>query len=351
MTQNQVPSPPLRVALIGAGRIAREAHIPAWMANDGAELVWVVDNREEAAKETAEIFGIPNWTTDYKHLLSREGIDAVDICLPTIAHAEVTLAFLEQGCHVLLEKPVALTLQEARDMRRAELQSGVTLMVAENWPFSSAMQRVTEILREGEPWEPIMLQARHESVNRLPPKEPLPREMGDRHRLGYLFVAGIHSLNLARELVGEFDALTAYATPTKAGPYYPMDDDLVIAARFSSGAVGSFSFTGRSRHLGERKLAFRLIADRGVIEFDVLRGWVRSTVDGTQTEFETESPSLGYAEEVAHFLECIATGSEPRTSVEDQLRTLAVVLGAYRSLETGSNVNPASLISENEGNA
>jgi len=335
--------------LIGAGRIASGAHIPAWAANEGAELTWVVDNREEAAKETAEEWKIPNWTTDYRDLLSGDKVDAVDVCLPTIAHAEVTLAFLEKGCHVLLEKPVALYLGEVRAMRRAALRAGVTLMVAENWPFSTAMRRVTEIMNEGEPWVPIMLQARHESANRLPPEEPLPREVGDRNRLGYLFVAGIHSLNLARGLVGEFDAITAYATPTKAGPYYPMDDDLVIAARFQNGAVGSFSFTGRSRHLGERKLAFKLIADRGVIEFDVLSGRVQWTQDGTQNTFETETPSLGYAEEVAHFLECIETGKEPRTSAEDQMCTLAAVLGAYRSLETGGSVDPAALLSEEEG--
>jgi UDP-N-acetylglucosamine 3-dehydrogenase len=340
--------PPLRIALIGAGRIGREAHIPAWAANDGAELAWVVDNREDAAKETAEECKIPNWTTDYKDLLSSGEVDAVDICLPTVAHAEVTLAFLEQGCHVLLEKPVAFSLDEVRTMQQAALEAGVTLMVAENWPFSSAVQRVTEIMNEGEPWEPIMLQARHESALRIPPKEPPTREVGDRHRLGYLFTAGIHSLNLARELVGEFAAITAYATPAEAGPYYPLDDDMVVAARFRNGAVGSFCFTGRSRHLGERKLGLRLIADRGVIEFDVLSGRVQWTRDGKQNTLETENPSLGYAEEVRHFLECIDTGKEPRTSAEDQLRTLAVVLGAYRSLETGGSVDPASLLSEDE---
>lgn len=349
MTQRQTQGSPLRVALIGAGRIARGAHVPAWAVNDEAELVWVVDNREEAARETAEEWKIPNWATDYRNLLSREEIDAVDICLPTVAHTEVTLAFLEQGCHVLLEKPVALSLEEVNTMRRAASRAGLTLMVAENWPFSSAMQRVTEIMINEEPWEPIMLQARHESALRLPSKETPKREMGDRHRLGYLFTAGIHTLNLARKLVGEFDAVTAYSTPAKAGPYYPLDDDLVLAARFRNGAVGSFSFTGRSRHLGERKLEFRLIADRGVIEFDVWSGRVQCTLEGTQTTYETENPSLGYVEEVAHFVECITTGKEPRTSAEDQLRTLAVVLGAYRSLETGSSVDPASLLSEEEG--
>jgi predicted dehydrogenase len=355
MTQRRQRGSRLRIALIGAGQIAREAHLPAWVANEGAELTWAVDNREEAAKGIAEEWGIPNWATDYRNLLSRDDVDAVDICLPVVAHAELTIAFLRRGCHVLVEKPVALTLDEVRAMQRAAQEAGRTLMVAENWPFSAAMRRVREILNEGEPWRPIMLQASHESAIRLPPKESPTRKVGDEHRLGYLFTAGIHTLNLARELVGEFGLITAYATPAKPGPYHPLEDDLAVAARFENGAVGSFSFTGRSRHLGPRKLAFKLIADRGVIEFDVWSGWVRCTMDGQRTTYEGDYPSkgfnnpaLGFAEEVEHFIDCIATGKEPRTSADDQMRTLAAVLAAYRSLETGESVDPASLLLEGQ---
>ena len=344
---------PLRVAVIGAGQIAREAHIPAWFANDGAELVCVVDNREEAAQQTAEEWGIPNWTTDYRDLLSSTEVDAVDVCLPPEFHARVSLTFLHEGYHVLVEKPAALSLDEMEAMRRAAAEVEKTLMVAENWPFSTAMRRVREILRERELGKPIMLQASHESALLLPPKDLLLRKKGDEERLGYLFTAGIHALNLARELVGEIDGIAAFATQTKSGPYYPVDDDIALSVRFRNGAVGSFNFTGRSRHLGARKLAFRLIADRGVIEFDVWSGWVRYTADGSRFTYEEDSlsvgynnPTLGYTEEIGHFLECVASGKEPHTSAENQLRTLAVVLGAYRSLETGSIVDPASLLSE-----
>lgn len=355
MAEDRVQGTRLRVGLIGAGLIARQAHIPAWADNDGAELAWIVDNREEAVRQTAEEWEIPNWTTDYRDLLASKEVDAVDICLPTEAHVEVALAFLNQGCHVLVEKPVALSIEEVKAMNRAALEAGSTLMVAENWPFSTAMRRVNEILRGDEPWEPIMLQASHESALRILPKEPPARQVADQGRLGYLFVAGIHTLNLARELIGEFDQITAYATPYEQGPYYPLDTDVALAARFRNGSVGSFNFTGRSRHLGERKLSFKLIADRGVIEFDVYSGWVRCTADGSRTTYEIEGPSvgfgnpaLGYTEEIAHFVECISTGKKPRTSADDQLRTLAVVLAAYRSLETGTSVNPGALLLEKE---
>lgn len=344
----------LRVALVGAGRIAREAHLPAWVKNEAADIVWVVDSREDVARATAEEWKIPNWTTDYRDVLARGEIDAVDICLPAAAHAEVSLAFLKGNCHVLVEKPVALSLEEAKAMRRTALQAGVTLMVAENWSFSTAMQRVNEILEGGKPWEPIMLQASHESALQLPREELSYSDTGDEHYLGYLFTSGTHTLNLSRELVGEIGTIAAFATPAKLGSYYPLDNDIVLAAQFKNNAVGSFNFTGRSRHLGERRLTFRLIANRGVIEFDVWSGWVRCTQDGSRTTYEANGKSIGYAtsalgfiQEIAHFVECIAEGKEPRTSVDDQLRTLAAVLSAYRSLEQGgSAVDPASLLEE-----
>lgn len=350
---------PLRVALVGTGQFAREAHIPAWLANEEADLTWVVDRCEEAARNTAEEWEIPNWATDYQDLLSSGEIDAVDICLPTEAHAAATIAFLEADCHVLVEKPVALTVEEGRDMQRAAQESGKTLMVADNWPFSAAMRQLDEVMSSHQPWKPIMLQASHESALRLPPQGPRVRDAGDgqkQHELpGYLFNAGIHTLNLARELVGEFDAIAAFATPTEPGPYLPLDDDVAVAARFENGAVGSFDFTGRSKHMGERRLSFRLIAVQGVIEFDVYSGWVQLTVDGSRTTYEIHAPAsgfanpaLGYTEEVAHFLECIAEGKEPRTSVDDQLRTLAAVLAAYRSLQTGDVIAPAKLLSEGQ---
>lgn len=334
----------LQVALVGAGRIAREAHLPVWAERPEVMLGWVVDTRQEAARETAEAWGIPRWTTDYREVLADDTVGAVDICTPAVTHAEICTAFLRRGCHVLVEKPAALYLSDLRDMQTAAEESGAVLMVAENWPFSSTARRVKEVLERPDPWEPLLLQAWHESALRLPPPVPPSREMGDRNWLGYLFAAGIHSLNLARYLVGEFASLAAFSTSAPSGPYYPLDDDVVVAARFSGGAIGSFSFTGRSRHVGERRLGFRLVADQGVVQFDVLTGRVEVHAGGEGRVDQEAAPSLGYEEEIDHFLRCIEAGEEPLTSARDQLRTLAAVVAAYQSLEKGTVVSPMALL-------
>lgn len=334
----------IRVGVIGIGRIATQAHLPVLAGHPRAQVTWVVNRTEDSAREAAERWGAKHWATDYRTLLDVDDLDAVDICLPGSLHADTSIAFLDRGVHALVEKPVALSLNDIGRMRQARDRGKAVLMVAENWPFSSAYQRAAQLLGRDGIGEILQLQARHESALRASPVAASEQVRGDRATLGYLFAAGIHSLNLARHLVGEITLVTGFATPATEGEYGLLDDDSVLATRFDTGAVGSFAFTGRSRHLGDRKLVFRAIADRGVVEFDVWSGCVTATIGGQQTTHAEEHPSMGYAEEIDHFLDCIRHQRTPLTSLEDQERTLASVLAAYRALQTATAVSPQVLL-------
>ncbi len=79
----------LRVAMLGAGSIVRHRHLPAWKAQPDAEIVALVDVREEAAEQVAREHGIPRWTTDYREVLANDDIDAIDVCLPHHLHAPI----------------------------------------------------------------------------------------------------------------------------------------------------------------------------------------------------------------------------------------------------------------------
>jgi predicted dehydrogenase len=336
------PGDELRVALIGVGLIANSAHMPAWREHPGATVTWAADNRPEAVTQTCEAWHIPDGTTDWRSLLERDDIDAVDICLPALLHEEATVAFLERGVHVLVEKPVALTLEATARMREAQEASGATLMVAENWPYSSAYRRVREIMDSGDGWKPFLIQGRHESALRLP-RPGADRDVADSSRVGYLFGAGIHTLNLSRLLSGEMQQVAGFATPAARGDYGLLESDSVLAVRFDDGAIGSFAFTGRSRHVGPRRLGFRLTSERGVIDFDILSGHVEVTSEGIRTHVEPGAPSMGYPEEIAHFVDCVRGRSEPITSIQDQERTLRTLFSAYSALESGLAVSPADV--------
>lgn len=108
----------LKIAVIGAGQVARTAHINHYQSLPQAEVIAVCDTNMEAARQTAEAFGIPRCFDRHEELLEAVGPDAVSVCVPNKYHCEVTCAALEHGCHVLCEKPPAIHWREAQRMAR-----------------------------------------------------------------------------------------------------------------------------------------------------------------------------------------------------------------------------------------
>lgn len=112
------------VAIIGAGQIARKRHIPNYNALPGVRVVGICDVNADAARDTAREFGIDCWDTDARALLDRCHPDAVSICVPNRFHWEFTQLALEAGCHVLCEKPPAMSAEQARQMEQTARRCG-----------------------------------------------------------------------------------------------------------------------------------------------------------------------------------------------------------------------------------
>jgi predicted dehydrogenase len=127
----------IKVGIIGAGGIARAAHMgPGWKAVPDAEVVAVCDVNEASARKFAEDFGIPHAFTDFRELLKLKEIDAVDICSPNKTHTPAVIAALEAGKHVICEKPLAVSTEEINAMRVALAKTDRILMTAQHHRFS-----------------------------------------------------------------------------------------------------------------------------------------------------------------------------------------------------------------------
>lgn len=335
---------PLRVALLGTGRFAEVGHLPAWSERTNARVTLVADVDPARLEAVAARWNIPERAADYRTFLDREDIDAVDICLPNHLHASVAEEFLLRGKHVMLEKPIATTLADARRLIDAARAARTVLMVAENWLFASAARRVKQLLNDGILGEIFLLKTHHEAgfyVNRA---KDTRRWMADLRQAGggYLMDAGVHVISLARHLLGDFALVSSHASP--GVPPEALEEDVVLAGKFHGGALASMHFTGRSRHLGERRLGFSLFGTRGVAELEIWSGHVSWTVDGVRTTIEDDRPSRGFREEIDHFLECVVSGAQPLTSAERQIGSLATVFAAYQSAREGRPVDPAELL-------
>jgi predicted dehydrogenase len=129
-------NPKLKIGLIGAGGIVRGAHLkPGWTADPNAELAAVCDINETAARSLAADFKIPKVYTDFREMLKKEELDAVDICTPNRVHTPAVIAALEAGKHVLCEKPLAVTVDEILAMREALKKTDRILMTAQHCRF------------------------------------------------------------------------------------------------------------------------------------------------------------------------------------------------------------------------
>ncbi len=139
----------IKIGLIGSGGIAG-AHIRVYLkVVDEARVTAVCDVVTENAQQRAEELGGAAIYSDYRDMLASADIDAVDVCLPHHLHKDAIVAAAQAGKHILCEKPLCLSLEQAAEIKKVVAESGVTLMCAHNQLFIPAVQRARQLLDEG----------------------------------------------------------------------------------------------------------------------------------------------------------------------------------------------------------
>src|SRR5690349_15605448 len=116
----------LTIGVIGAGSIS-DMHLQSYQKNQRVQLYAICDSNVQRAEEKAKKYSIPNYYSEYQALLSEEKIDAVSICTWNHSHAEIAIAALRAGKHVLVEKPLCTTVEEAQQIEETVKQTGKVL--------------------------------------------------------------------------------------------------------------------------------------------------------------------------------------------------------------------------------
>jgi len=138
----------MNVGVIGCGMIARKAHLPAYQSLDNVDIIGVSDFKEKAAKSCARKFGARKWFTDYHEML-KEDLELVSICTPNFTHAQIVKDAAEAGINVLVEKPMATSLQDADEMIDACKRSGVQLCVIHNHRYVPGLLEAKKRIGDG----------------------------------------------------------------------------------------------------------------------------------------------------------------------------------------------------------
>jgi predicted dehydrogenase len=240
----------LRAGLIGTGTIAFSAHLPAMRKlRDSIELVAVADVREENAQRAAREFGAEAAYADYRDLLARGDLDFVDICTPEFLHAEQTEAAAAAGLHVMCEKPMASSVDEADRMIRACESAGVHLFIAHSRRFTGRYRRIREAIdrgdigevryvRENERRPRAMYDSLGLGTGYWTPQEGRPWLTMAQYSRGAALTNAVHETDLARWFAGE-QPVSIFAESRITEPGAEVPDMLTYTVTFANGAIGA----------------------------------------------------------------------------------------------------------------
>ncbi|RLK58507.1 Gfo/Idh/MocA family protein [Actinokineospora cianjurensis] len=163
----------VRVAVVGAGRWARRAHIPGWSRDPRAEVVALVDTDRDALAGAGRDFGIDRLTTDYREVLDDPTIDVVDVATANTAHFEISEAALVAGKHVLCEKPVHRDYRETRRLSALAKANGLKTKLGFTFRYAPAVQYAKRLIDEGFVGEPYLFNGFEQNSQWIDPRTPM----------------------------------------------------------------------------------------------------------------------------------------------------------------------------------
>jgi predicted dehydrogenase len=314
------------------------------------EVVRVADIRQPAAESVARTLGC-DWTTDYRVLLEDASIDAVLICTPEFAHAEQAVAAAEAGKHVLCEKPMARTLEQADSMLEAADRAGVRLMIAHSRRFTPRYRRAHELVSAGAIGTPVLVREnerrpRASSVGQ-PGWRPDPTRNSTwyaqaEYSVGTILHIGVHEMDLFRWFAGS-EATSVYMEAQVTGPEQEVPDTVVIQVRFASGALGVCEIYNQAPVGYPGHHRFEVFGTHGMLHSRDLDSIALTRFESNAARFPTAAESLllvreAYLVEQRLFFESILYDRPTPLDAREGRASLALALAAVESSVTGERI-------------
>lgn len=350
----------LKVGIIGAG--VGGLHMEAYAQIPRAEVTAIAGLNDDVVKRLADKYGVPRTFHDYQDLLAAPGIEAVSVCLPNILHAPVTVEALRSGKHVLVEKPMALNQQEARDMIEEAGKQARVLMVAFNHRYRSDVQWIKRYIDSG------ALGRIYYAKAHWMRRDVIPRGGGwfinkTQAGGGPLIDLGVHVLDIALYLMGEPKPLSVSAcTYSELGPrrfqarqaanrqapsqQYEVEDLATGFIRLEGGATLLLEASWATHSGVSDDFGVTLYGTEGGVEF-LVRNYtyentvrVFSDVQGVPTDLLPKIPKReGRVAVLERFVDAVLDGAEAIPSGEDGLRRTGVIAACYESSASGHEIS------------
>ncbi len=337
----------LKIAIFGTGFIAN-IHMESYRRFvPAAEIVAVYGHHEDKAKAFAAQYGIPAYYTDMDKMLAESGCDMVDICLPNYLHYDACMKAARANKHVVIEKPLALTLEQADEMIAACESKNLKLMYAEELCFAPKYERVRALTERGAVGDVYMLKQAEKHSG------PHSRWFYERDKAGggVMMDMGCHALAWFRWMTKNAKVKSVYADMKRVLHDTECDDNTITIVEFENG-VTAVAEDSWARH-GGMDDRIEVYGTKGVAYADLFKGNAALVYSAEGYDYASEKAGAtqgwtfmafeeafnqGYPQELAHFVDCVLNGKEPVVTGKDGRDVLEMIYAAYASAQSGQKV-------------
>jgi len=318
----------LNLGVIGLGAIGQK-HCSALANIERANICAVADVNEKVLESTAAQYKAAPYT-DVKKMLANPDLEAVIVATPDQAHRDASVWAAQSGKHILVEKPIATTVDDAEAIMHAVDAAGVKLMVGFSLRFSLHYMHVKKVVSAGTLGDLVSIYARRLNVISQPERL--------KGRVGVMMFLGTHDFDAMRWIVNSEPVSIFCQASTSVPSPYPIENEAFSIIRFANGVVGcaQIGWYLQDQHPAGRDFKLDLTGSKGSLNLDQMRQGIEIY---TQGGAKFPSISAGLVDEDRAFVDCVLDDKPVPASGNDGLVALRMVLAALKSIETGQPVN------------
>ncbi|SDD93140.1 Predicted dehydrogenase [Paenibacillus sp. UNCCL117] len=348
----------IKVAIIGCGSIANNAHIKAYMANPDAEIVYFCDKIKERAEKAVSDYGCGQAIEDYRVILEDPEVEAVSICTPNDVHAAISIDCLRAGKHVLCEKPAARTYAEALEMQKVQHETGKVLNIGVVNRFNTGVNIIKNMIAGGELGEIYHVYVSFRSQRSIP-------GLGGAFTTkaiaggGALIDWGVHFLDIVMYCSGDPKPLTVtgqaysklgremenysyinmWAGPPNYNGTYDVDDFVTAMIRTEGPSI---TLNGAwAQNIGVDEMYIDFLGDKAGIRLQYGQDFkLYSAQHGALLETTPKFNSKEmFQSEIDSFLRCIRTGEKLPSHIDTVILSSQIIQAIYDSSDLRAEVS------------
>ncbi|PAV31189.1 oxidoreductase [Virgibacillus profundi] len=341
----------IRVGIIGAGGIARDVHIPNYLKQGSkVKVTAIADIVRGNAENLSDQFNIPHVFTDYQEMLETVELDVISICTPNKFHAAATIAALEAGCHVLCEKPPAMTVAEAEKMAETAKRTGKILTYGLSYRHTAEVDTLKRFIDADELGE--IYAARVHAIRRrgIPGWGVFTNK--ELQGGGPLIDIGVHMLDTALYLMDYPEPDTVFGVTYQklgnkkgvglAGQWdwenFSIEDMARGMITFKNGASIILESAFAANIEKHDEMSVSVMGDKGgadVFPLKMFQEKHETLIDVTPSYLPLKN---NYEQQIERFVNCCLTGEQPISTAEQGVKLQKIINGLYESADRGEAI-------------